>query len=176
LLTALLIEIGALQAYVSKHTSTCDRCSAPTLPADVQEHVQNALYADDISQDARSVLTVIIDGLHFGGPNAIQLADLQAKLLPRLSDRAIEACVKELVEFAGVPVGSTRSGTPGYYIIVTDDDAEMAAAPLLWEIASLARRVRVLSPKADIIRRIKGQQTIGQSLFGDLHRGSEHSD
>lgn len=68
--------------------------------------------------------------------------------------REIKARVKDLIEFRGVPIGSSRGGksAAGYFLILTAADHARAIQPLVGELTSLARRIRALSGKRELAR------------------------
>lgn len=77
---------------------------------------------------------------------------------PVYGDRSIKAAVKTLLEDHGIPIGSSRTaGDSGYWIILSDAEAEEAERPLRNEIISMFRRLKVISPRSAFVRRMQGQ-------------------
>jgi hypothetical protein len=79
---------------------------------------------------------------HKGARRARPLSDFVHKL--HMSERDVKKTVKSLVEDFGLPIGASRQQPSGYFLCVTPEDMEDAIRPLVHEIESLARRVRVL--------------------------------
>lgn len=131
----------------------------PAIPAEVQARVDQALEDPATSPCARAVLILIRDAA--GRENAVSIHELRAIWIMRslkvYSERDIKAAVKELLEERGVPVGSARSGSPGYFLLCSPEDIDQAERPLVGEIRSLARRLRCINPKSSISRLLSGQ-------------------
>jgi hypothetical protein len=132
----------------------------PCLHGELAERIHKAHQACSLT--ARLVLDALEGRL--GAASAMSIAEMQRQLAcdghGALSDRDIKAAVKELVEEGGVPVGSSRSKPFGYFLIVSDEDAEIAVRPLLGELKSIAGRIRKLSPKTDYVRHLLGQEVL----------------
>lgn len=131
----------------------------PAIPVDVQARVDQALGDPATSPCARAVLILIRDAA--GRSNAVSIHELRAIWIVRslkvYSERDIKAAVKELLEDRGVPIGSARCGSPGYFLLCSPEDIDQAERPLVGEIRSLARRLRAINAKSDISRALCGQ-------------------
>jgi len=69
------------------------------------------------------------------------------------SAREIKARVKELIEFHGVKIGSSRRvGQHGYFLIMSEEDQLEAERPLVGELTSIVRRLRALRSKQWVAR------------------------
>jgi hypothetical protein len=131
----------------------------PEIPKEVTARVLAAMADQAMSQRARAVLERV--RLAVGRDNAVSIYALQFywrfRELKAWTDRDVKAAVKELVEERGVPIGSARCGTPGYFLCVTPEDIDAAERPLLNEVRSLAKRLRAMNPKSEISRTLCGQ-------------------
>lgn len=108
----------------------------------------------------RAVLDALWERKPFGANQAMSLADVQEWCRLHgcvVSDRLIKAAVKELIEKYHIPIGASRQAPVGYFLIVSDEDAQKAVNHLEAEALSLLRRCRVLSPKSDYGRQLLGQ-------------------
>src|SRR5882672_3506876 len=124
--------------------------------ADLRRRVEDVMASGNILKVERDVLKAIMHYPSFGRHTAISIAEIQK--VYSYSDRTIKGAVKSLLEEHGIPIGSCRTpGQNGYYLIVSDKDAEEASRPLQNEIMSMFRRLKVLSPKSAFVRQINGQ-------------------
>lgn len=125
--------------------------------ADLRRHVASVMESGTLLPVERAVLTAIMHYPSFGRHTAISIASIQSHH-GNYSDRAIKGAVKSLLEEHGIPIGSCRTpGQNGYYLIISDKDAEEASRPLQNEIMSMFRRLKVLSPKSAFVRQLNGQ-------------------
>jgi len=125
--------------------------------ADLRRRVEDVLASGNILNVERDVLKAIMHYPSFGRHTAISIASIQSHH-GNYSDRAIKGAVKSLLEEHGIPIGSCRTpGQNGYYLIISDKDAEEASRPLQNEIMSMFRRLKVLSPKSAFVRQLNGQ-------------------
>jgi hypothetical protein len=99
-----------------------------------------------------------------GAAHARPLAELATEL--KLQPRDVKAAVKSLVEDFGLPIGASRSAPFGYFLCVTPGDVDDAVRPLVHEIVSLARRVRVLAG-SERVAEIMGQLNLVASSLTD---------
>lgn len=76
--------------------------------------------------------------------------------------REVKAMVKSLVEDFALPVGSSRGDPPGYFLIVTAEEALDTARVYVNEIRSLARRVKAIAPEHKIVE-LLGQMNLEES-------------
>ena len=133
----------------------------PAVPQQLRVAALVALGGAGVSACAKDVLRILLYEPAAGRENALQIRHLQARWRIRgqrvWSDRDVKAAVKELLEDCGVPIGSSRSGDRGYFLLVTPADIEAAERPLIGEIRSLARRLRAINPRSEISRAICGQ-------------------
>lgn len=131
----------------------------PEIPHDVTARVMAAFSDQRTSACARAVLERVRHA--HGRHNAFPIYRLQAAWrlhnLRVWSAREVKAAVKELLEERGVPIGSARSGSPGYFLLCTPEDIDEAERPLLGEVKSLARRLRAINSKSEISRTLCGQ-------------------
>ena len=97
---------------------------------------------------------------HKGARRARPLGEIAAHL--KMQPRDVKAAVKSLVEDFGLPIGASRQQPFGYFLCVTPEDMEDAIRPLVHEIESLARRVRVLGGERRLAE-IFGQMRLRES-------------
>ena len=77
-----------------------------------------------------------------------------------IAARKIKSSIKVLIEQYGIAIGSARGARHGYFFVTTDDEARAAAAPLLAEIRSLAKRCHTLSPTNPYVQHLMGQMEV----------------
>jgi len=113
-----------------------------------------------------------------GRAAALSIRAIQERIGPfgdegRFADaREIKEAVSRLVTDFAMPIGGARGhdqecpaagprlspsrhcrcGGPGYFLVLTPEDAELAARPLIAELRSLSRRVRALAGKKELAR------------------------
>jgi len=103
---------------------------------------------------------------HLGLSRAISLRGLRDKT--GSDDRSIKDAIRGLVVNFKVRIGSSRNNPPGYYLVVTTEDATAAAQPLIGEIRHLVQRVRVLLDPHQLA------ELAGQIGLGDLEEEERH--
>jgi hypothetical protein len=123
------------------------------LDEQIQETLMGRLGPYPLSDPQRRVLHML--RYRRGAAQARPLAELATEL--KLQPRDVKAMVKSLVEEFALPIGASRTVPYGYFLCVTPGDVEDAIRPLVHEIESLARRVRVLG----------GPERLGE-LFGQM--------
>jgi hypothetical protein len=110
----------------------------------LQAHIDDVLFGRagpwPLSDSERKVLHML--RYRQGAANARPLAELASEL--QVQPRWVKALVKSLIEDFGLAIGATRQEPYGYFLCVTPGDIEDAIRPLVHEIVSLARRVRML--------------------------------
>ena len=92
--------------------------------------------------DARRVLLIIAG--HRGRASAVPLEKIGALL--SLGDREIKQAVKTLRDDFAMPIGASRVEPYGYFLCETAEDLAAAVRPLVHEIRSLARTVKMMTP------------------------------
>lgn len=126
---------------------------------EVRRRVDAVLLENMLTTCEEQILRII--GYAYGTKNALSIDNIQRILENRAdygySDRQIKGAVKCLIEQFGIPIGSSRQQPYGYYLVVSDQDAEDAVRPLRNEIFSLLRRIQALSPKSKFVRELQGQ-------------------
>lgn len=75
-----------------------------------------------------------------GRAQALSAPSLAA--LTGLEERYVRELVKRLVEVHRVPIGSTTSRPPGYYIITGDEERQQVRASLIRRAVSILQRAR----------------------------------
>jgi hypothetical protein len=129
------------------------------IPSPVKLRVLLALHDQALDPCSRAVLWRLREAA--GRAQAVSIAAMQSGWASAgnkvYTDREVKAAVKLLLEERGVPIGSSRSGLHGYYLLVTPEDIDHAQRPLVGEIRSLARRLRAIDPKSEISRALCGQ-------------------
>lgn len=142
----------------------CEQLS-PTayLPEELSKQIWKTLGNPNIPTFVRVTLHAISElaDPRAGAARPVPLDDIRGWALDvmgqALTERTIKLAVKLLVEKYGVAIGSSRGAQHGYFFITTDDEARRAAAPLIGEIKSLARRCRTFTPKNPYIQHLLGQ-------------------
>lgn len=142
----------------------------PPLPAELQERIADARRSGRLSDCAADVLDLLADhpsGPRAGRDRALSIAAMQEMWTRRgvhvWSERAIKDSAKFLLEEMEIAIGSSRErGRGGFYLCVSDADAESAVRPYRSEIYSLFRRIRCLSPNSAFVRRLNGQLELGK--------------
>jgi len=133
----------------------------PEIPAFVNDAIASAARDSHTSRCAVAVLRVLYERMALGRENAVPISALKQRwreLGDRVyCDREVKAAVKELLEERGVPIGSARAGSPGYFLLCTPEDIDEAERPLLNEVRSLARRLRAINRNSEISRTLCGQ-------------------
>lgn len=128
------------------------------LPAELRKRVSD-VYADlDVPAFVRAVLFALVSCTDKATPS-ITLTEIQAYLGVRHRTWLAERTVKRAIEWLianEIPVGSGRDGK-GYFFITTDEEAQIATAPLLSQAKSMLQRCARLSPKSAYFRRLLGQ-------------------
>jgi len=108
----------------------------------------------ELTPEERSILAVLQNCR--GQKLAIRVPDLADRV--GMDDRTVRKVVKHLVEFHHLSIGSTPSNTPGYYMIMTAEEA--------WEVfKSLRRRALSILRRASVIRKMTLPKLLGQLQF-----------
>jgi hypothetical protein len=110
----------------------------------------------------RFVLEQLISMSAWGLKEAVSIGDMIDRANAcgpnTFSHRSIKFAVKRLIEEHGIPIGSSRlQPRPGYFFIVSDEDAEVAARALQADVLSMFRRIKVLAPRSAFVRKLNGQ-------------------
>lgn len=132
---------------------------------DLRERMRELLRSDSLIFSEKAVILCLLSESAFGQNRAISIDRIQCLSLKagdgEYGDRTIKQAVKSLLEKYGLPVGSCRiPGQNGYYICISDSDAEDAVRPLKAEIFSLFRRIKGLSPNSAFVRQLNGQMEL----------------
>jgi hypothetical protein len=141
----------------------------PKLSGELEQKINAVLFPLPSAKATASVaakdVLFIVRG-HAGARRAITIGQIIAETRANssrrfgaLNERSVKAAVKELVEVHGLPIGSSRGEVPGYYLIVTPQEAEVVCRVYEAEIRSLSRRVRTLRGM-DYAKRLLGQVAI----------------
>jgi hypothetical protein len=122
----------------------------------------NMAFAANLSDCERAVLSLMNYYQAFGKDFIISTDRMHSIWQSRgekVHDRRkVRAAIKTLIEVYDLPIGSSRTpGDNGYFFCVLDAEAEAATQHLKNEIMSLFRRIKVLSPKSDFVRKLNGQ-------------------
>lgn len=139
---------------------------ANQIPYLLAERVCNVLDNNEVPTFVRLVLSGLLDLTEARPAAHVSIFEIQAHLSSTfdawLSERAVKAAVKALLEDHDVAIGSSRGKDHGYFLIVNDAAAAAATRPLLAEIRSLARRCRALDPRTSrYLRGLLGQMEVG---------------
>jgi hypothetical protein len=132
--------------------------AAENLDAQIQETLMGRLGPYPLTDQQRGVLHML--RYRRGAGQARPLAELATEL--KMQPRTVKDAVKSLVEEFAIPIGAARTGCNGYFLCITPDDIEDAIRPLVHEIVSLARRVRVLGG-AERLAELFGQMQLQHS-------------
>ena len=151
-----------------------DKLREIVMTPQLDARIRAALASKKLSSTALDILH-ILDASGYprvGRSNATSIKEIQHTIsiswgrCKSPSDRSIKMAVKELIEQHEIPIGSIRKvrgdAPHGYFFIISPADAEAAIGPLLSEIKSLARRIRILSPDSEYMRRLSGQIGLGE--------------
>ena len=93
---------------------------------------------------------------HKGAEQALPLRTISTRL--GMSQRAVKAAVKSLIEDFKLPIGASRQEPYGYFLIVTPEDLKKALGPLAHELESIAVRLDVLAGSryvVDLLDRVR---------------------
>jgi hypothetical protein len=135
----------------------------PTVEEDIKMRIDAALIHEALTPVERAVLECLMQGHPtFGRQSTMTIAYMQSMCVFRdkksYSPRSIKGAVKSLLEVYNIPIGSSRTpGDCGYWVIVSDEEAEEASRPLRNEIFSMFRRLAIISPKSAFVRKLNGQ-------------------
>lgn len=94
---------------------------------------------------------------HHGYRNPLSIKTL--KSITGLSERVIKDVVHELIVTHKQRIGALRGEHPGYFMIETADDLDVAVKPYEGQILAMLRRLRVLQGKTRV-REWLGQQAV----------------
>ena len=137
------------------------------MPPELQSRIQFAYASTDLKPCERQVLYTLLYGQskpRVGRAQAMRRTQMQAwwqvQNMPAFGERDIKAAVKSLIEEHGVPIGSARTSTPGYFLVASVEDLEAARGPIIAEIKSMAERCRVLDWRTSFARRVQGQEVL----------------
>jgi hypothetical protein len=112
---------------------------------------------DDLDREILAVLAS-----HKGAAAAIKaeaIAGAVGKEWSEKTRREITAAVEHLVVFHKLPIGARRGVPPGYFLIMNQNDLDLAIHPLWCEHYAILRRLRALTGKAECAR-LFGQQML----------------
>src|SRR5579872_6741727 len=144
--------------------------TTPPIPSDVRARIDRAMSDPDISLCARAVLIQLVGYPATGSQRAVSIHMLRSTFavagIKQYGPREIKAAVKELVEDAGVPIGSARGKTPGYFLLCSQADREAAVRPIRAEVISQLKRWRTLDAESAIGVELAGQ--LGMQVNGGI--------
>ena len=98
---------------------------------------------------------------HRGHASPISIETLHR--ITGMSERGIKGAVAELIVTHRVLIGASRQEPVGYFMIESDEDREVASAPLMGQIIQMARRLRAINGKQNV-REWLGQLSIREDF------------
>lgn len=131
---------------------------------ELTDRVFAARFSNRLNEREAIVLHLLYEagGGHFGRQSAISGEDIRAhaeRFGVVMNRRSLSDAVAMLIDLWRIPIGTSKAPPAGYFLTVTDEDQEEAAAELVKQGVSMLRRAMVLSPKTKYGRELLGQIT-----------------